>query len=269
MSNHVVGCVPYINARPLVRLFADTKEVDVVYDVPSKLPAMLDAGKADAVLASAYDAISTPNRAIAENVSVGSYGPVLSVKLLSKVPFQEIHTLALDASSLTSNALALGILAETYGTHPAISHALPELKDMLTLNDAAVLIGDKGMAASTEGLHILDLGQAWTELTDLPFVWAVWIGKENLSPELVGKLESAARWGEKQSELIAKESNDATGISYESCLNYLSNVMDHRLTQRHIQGLRAFRDLLLKHKLLDQELFPTIVKAASGVASAT
>jgi chorismate dehydratase len=266
---HVVGCVPYINARPLVRLFAETQDVEVIYEAPSKLPALLDAGKAEAVLASAFDAISTPDRVIAANVSVGSNGPVESVRLFSKVPFGEIQRLALDASSLTSNALARGILAEVYGVTPAVAPAAPELETMLADNDATILIGDKGMAASGEGLHVLDLGEAWTMLTGLPFVWAVWIGADRLSPELAGLLENAARWGEKQSKLIARESSQETGISFESCLHYLSKVMDHRLTDAHLQGLRSYRDLLLKHGILSKEVFPTIVNATSGVASST
>lgn len=268
MSKYVVGCVPYINARPLVRQFQETNHVDVMYDVPSKLPAMLEDGQTQAVLASAFDAISTPSRAIAAGVSVGSHGPIESVRLFSKIPFAEIQTLALDASSLTSNALAQGILAEVYKARPSVTRALPELQDMLQENDAAVLIGDKGMAANGDGLNVLDLGEAWTELTDLPFVWAVWIGKEDLSPTLVALLEKAARWGEKHSELIARESSGATRISYDACLHYLTEIMDHRLTEGHLDGLRAYRDLLLKHGFLKTELFPKVIDP-SGAALST
>ena len=269
MSRPVVGCVPYINARPLVRLFQDSKEVEVVYGLPSRLPALLDSGKAEAVLASAFDAISTPNRTTAEGVSVGSYGPIESVRLFSKVGFEKIQTLALDASSLTSNALARAILAEVYGANPSVVSSLPDVAEMLNENDACVLIGDNGMAASAKNVNVLDLGEAWTSLMDLPFVWAVWIGTKDLSSDLVAQLERAARWGESHSELIAKESADETGIPYESCLHYLSKVMDHRLTDAHLNGLRAFRDLLLKHGLLDKEIFPTVVKASSGAVLST
>lgn len=269
MAKHVVGCVPYINARPLVRLFADTHDVEVIYDVPSKLPALLDSGKVEAVLASAFEALSTAGRTIAAGVSVGSNGPVESVRLFSKVPFHEIGRLALDSSSLTSNALALGILAEVYHVRPESAPAAPKLEDMLEHSDAAVLIGDKGMMASGDGLHVLDLGKAWNDLTGLPFVWAVWIGTPQLSGEIVDLLEKAARWGEKQSDLIARESAEQTGIPFETCLHYLSKVMDHRLTEEHLKGLRAYRDLLLKHKFLNEEIFPAIVSATSGAANAT
>jgi chorismate dehydratase len=243
-------------------MFAEAVDVEVVYDVPSRLPALLDAGEAEAVLASAFDALRTPGRTFAEGVSIASLGPVESVRLFSKVPFGEIKRLALDASSLTSNALARALLAEIYATRPSCNEALPNLADMLDQNDAAVLIGDKGMAADPTGLHVLDLGEAWTKLSGLPFVWALWIGKEDLSPALVAHLNAAARWGEERPEMIAKEASDQTGMPYGQCYNYLSSVMNYELTRKHIEGLCAYRDLLLKHDLLFEEIFPTAVPAS-------
>jgi chorismate dehydratase len=266
VAKHTVGCVPYLNARPLARLFADTGEVEVIYDVPSKLPKLLDSGVAEAVLASAFDALKTPGRTYAEGVSIGSNGAVESVKLFSKVPFGQIDSLALDASSLTSNALARALLAESYAISPRCEPALPDLNEMLKAHDAAILIGDKGMAASGEGLQVMDLGEAWTQLTGLPFVWAVWIGDENLSPELVTLLNQAARWGEGQTEMLASEAHAETGLPYEACVHYLRNVMDYRLTEAHLHGLRTYRDLLLKHALLSEEIFPTPIAMSKDAA---
>ena len=51
MAQFRVGCVPFVNARPLVAAFdAPNDWVEVVYDVPSKLPALLDSGEVDAIL---------------------------------------------------------------------------------------------------------------------------------------------------------------------------------------------------------------------------
>ena len=268
MAKHTVGCVPYLNARPLARLFSDTSHVEVIYDVPSKLPKLLDSGVAEAVLASAFDALKTPGRTYAEGVSIGSNAAVESVRLFSKVPFGQIDSLALDASSLTSNSLARALLAENFAISPRCEPALPDLNAMLQAHDAAILIGDKGMAASGEGLHVMDLGQAWTELTGLPFVWALWIGDDNLSPELVTLLNQAARWGEGQTEMLAKEAHAETGLPYDACVHYLQNVMDYRLTERHLLGLKAYRDLLVKHSLLSEELFPTPIAMSKDAAFA-
>ena len=70
MSKFAVGSVPFVNARPLVAWFeslGSNSPVNVVYDVPSNLPLLLDSGDVQAVLVSSYDALSTPNRTIAED----------------------------------------------------------------------------------------------------------------------------------------------------------------------------------------------------------
>jgi predicted solute-binding protein len=41
-----------------------------------------------------------------------------------------------------------------------------------------VIIGDKGFEADGTGLIDIDLGNAWTDMTGLPFVWAMWLGKK-------------------------------------------------------------------------------------------
>ena len=191
---YTIGSVPYVNARPLVRYFEEEPgrfPVEVRYDVPSRLPAMLDRREADAVMASSIESLLTPGRRIAGGLCIASRGPVLSVRLFSKPPIGEIRTLALDQSSLTSNSLAKVVLWERYGVRPDASPEPPVLSDMLANYDACVLIGDIGMRTDGSGLHVIDLGEEWTELTGLPFVWAAWIGGDRLDEELSGYLRAA------------------------------------------------------------------------------
>lgn len=190
-----VGSVPYVNAIPLVLDFerwGEASPVRVVYDVPSRLPVKLDSGEVDAILVSSFDALTVPCRRVAAGVCIGSRGAVKSVRLFSKVPFDQIQTLALDQSSMTSNALAQIVLAEAFGVRPETTRHAPSLETMLAETDACVIIGDAGMEASGEGLHVLDLGSAWHELTGKPFVWAAWVGGERLTPELATVLRAAA-----------------------------------------------------------------------------
>ena len=177
VSQFRVGCVPYVNARPLVAAFDQPNEfVEVVYDVPSRLPALLDSGEVDAILVSSIELLRRDDLLPVSEVGIMSYGPVRSVRMLSKVPLKEIKTLALDQSSLTSNVLAQIILAEQ-GVFPKTETLSPDASDMLAHHDACVLIGDKGFEADGTGLVDIDLGEAWTSMTGLPFVWALWLGK--------------------------------------------------------------------------------------------
>ncbi len=178
MAQFRVGCVPYVNARPLVAAFDQPNEfVEVVYDVPSKLPALLDAGEVDAILVSSIELLRRNDLLPVAEVGIMSNGPVKSVRMLSKVPISEIKTLALDESSMTSNMLAQVILAEQ-GVFPTLTTLPPDSKMMLANCDACVIIGDHGFEADGSGLVDIDLGEAWTKMTGLPFVWALWLGKK-------------------------------------------------------------------------------------------
>ena len=179
MAQFRVGCVPYVNARPLVAVFDQPNEfVEVLYAVPSKLPAMLDSGEVDAILVSSIELLRRDDLLPVTEVGIMSNGPVMSVRMLSKVPLSEIKTLALDQSSMTSNMLAQVILAEQ-GVFPKVEEVPPVASDMLANHDACVLIGDRGFEADGTGLVDIDLGEAWTKMTGLPFVWALWLGKRD------------------------------------------------------------------------------------------
>lgn len=246
MPRFRIGCVPFLNAKPLVAYYATPEgeaEAEVIFGPPSQLAAWVDRGEVDVALASSYFAAADPGYAIAPGISISSLGAVDSVRLFSKVPLPEIRTLALDESSMTSNHLALLLLAKKYGCRPAAATMPPDLTRMLSNKDAAVLIGDLGMESDGDGLTVLDLGAAWNELSGLPFVWAVWLGREGLSDELAASLLHAKDYGMRHIEDIARAESERLNWPYGRCLRYVAEVIDYDLTDLHIQGFRLYRDL--------------------------
>jgi len=263
---YTVGSVPYLNAKPLVKAFevwGKDSPVDVIYEVPSKLPALLESGTVQAIMVSSIEAFRNPGSRIAEGVCIGSKREVLSVRLFSKVPADQIRTLALDQSSMTSNALAQIILSERYGVTPKADPQPPNLCDMLATHDACVLIGDNGMREQGQGLHILDLGLEWFNLKKLPFVWAVWLGNEGLTPELVEWLNAAERWGAANIDTIIDEAPRDSGIPLEICDRYFRSVMNYPLEDKEVDALREFRRSVSHHIFIHPAHFPALV-ASSG-----
>lgn len=279
---YTVGCVPYVNAIPLVEMFEEmgpASPVKVIYRVPSELPALLDSGEAHAILVSSVDALRVPDRRMAEGVCIGSRGPVKSVRLFSKKPIAEIETLALDASSMTSNRLARLLVKEQFGVDPQTVTLPPNLETMLQQADACVLIGDIGMMSDGTGLHVLDLGQAWRQLTDKPFVWAGWIGNEGLHPELVWWLQRAAAcagnamdgepyfiWKNRES-MVARAMEQASWPE-EVAKDYFENVMAYRMDATMLDGFREYQRRLVANGFEDAVHFPTLVPAAESAAVA-
>jgi chorismate dehydratase len=270
MPKFTVGSVPYVNAIPLVAKFeleADA-EVRVIYDVPSRLPALMESGEADAILVSSVDALRNAERRMVDRVCIGSDGPVKSVRLFSKVPPAEIASLALDQSSMTSNRLAQIILSERYGAHPRTEPCPPDQATMLAGHDACVLIGDIGMLASSESLHVLDLGEEFTDMTGKPFVWAGWIGKDRLTHELADHLRGAAEFfpvglGHAQApgdlEKLVSLTQLRSGWSDQMIRDYYLDVMLYRMDERAVAGLRDFRSHLLSEGFDDCRHFPALV----------
>ena len=291
MAQFRVGCVPYVNARPLVAAFDQPNEfVEVIYDIPSRLPALLDSGEVDAILVSSIELLRRDDLLPVAVVGIMSYGSVKSVRILSKVPLTEIKTLALDQSSLTSNILAQIILAEQ-GVFPTTETLSPDAPNMLAKHDACVLIGDKGFEADGTGLVDIDLGQAWTDMTGLPFVWAMWLGKKNGGYELPklwsvlelayeasgfnrvhelldldrtyqskvvryrkeGFLENLRNEVDKSAprrKYVCESAAKNSGWTVEEAESYLTNNVRYTSYDSR-KGLAKFRDLIEKHSLCE------------------
>src|SRR6266542_3440813 len=78
---------------------------------------------------------------------------------------------------------------------------------MLRRCDAALLIGDPALFLDHErlGAEKIDLGEQWTSMTGLPFVWAFWAGRRAaLSHEAVAALGAARDAGVADSDNVAK-----------------------------------------------------------------
>lgn len=174
------------------------------------------------------------------SVGIVSHGPVESVRIVSKVPWQEIRTLTPDPASMTSNALAQILLRED-GIEFELS-----TDDA----DAVVLIGDAGFRAKTLPGYHYDLGELWTAQTGLPFVWARWVS--NVSrPELGELLDGAYEWSllPKHRERFIKESAKVAGWTYEEVDRYLTECVSHTIGARELAGFARFCELCAKYWL--------------------
>lgn len=246
--------MPYVNALPLVSALPSLG-VEVEFAVPSQLPALLDSGRCQAVMASSYALLADPSRTHAKGVCIGTYGVSESVRLFSKVPFESIQSVALDASSLTSNNLAKILLSRLAGLDLAkirFNTLSPNPEAMLAEHDACLLIGDIGMTAEIPGTYLWDLGGEWSNWTGLPFVWAVWIGHAPFDPQLESILNQSleqAPWQECITEASSRE-----GWTPESATRYLTETMRYQLDPSAIEGLERYQDELLALGLLPESV---------------
>jgi len=181
-----LSIIEYLNAAPLNYGFKHGlayQHVHLQFDVPSACADNLATGAVDAGIVSSVEYLKIPGLRIVPGLCIASPKRVRSVGILTKVPPEEIRSLALDTSSRSSIVLARILLRERYGADPECHEMAPDLEAMLHEHDAAVMIGDRFMRARREGLLMLDLAEEWHAWTGLPFVFALWLVRED-APEL-------------------------------------------------------------------------------------
>ena len=246
MSMIRAAAVQYVNSRPLVHGLDDRQDLLALqYDVPAKCAALLHAGEVDLGLIPSIEYLQRPNYRIVPGVAVSSNGPVASVALFSKRPATAIRSVAVDSSSRTSIALLRILCAQWFDIDPTLVKMRPDLEPMLKRCDAALIIGDRALFIDHEsaGLEKIDLGEEWTTMTGMPFVWAFWAGRPGaVGPEHVEALQAARDRGVAARDEIAAAfvAPDDDEERLQTVRKYLEQNIEYTLDERRLASLRKF-----------------------------
>jgi chorismate dehydratase len=170
---------------------------------------------------------------------------VASVALFTTRPATSLRSIAVDSSSRTAATLLRVLCAEWWDIDPKLVKLRPDLPVMLKRCDAALVIGDPALFLDYEklGLEKVDLGDEWTAMTSLPFVWATWVGRSDaLGPEHVAALiEARGRGVEAIDDIVAAQCPDGEE-QREVGRQYLRDNVSFNLDDRAKAGLKKFYD---------------------------
>ena len=267
-----IGAVSYLNSKPLIESLEEiTVDASLVLDYPSRLADELAAGRLDVALIPSIEAFADPDYEVVSDACVAARGPVLSVKLYSRVEPGAIRTLSLDEGSRTSAALVQIILAERYGVRPAVRPLPMGSSASESDADAVLVIGDRAMhPLDEEFAEVWDLGEIWSKWTGLPFVFAMWVTRQGVSLAGVEESLNAARdLGVARITEIAERESKSLGISDDTARDYLTRNLHFRLTSAERSGLRLFHQLAMQHGLAPAEsrlVFREAERVAARVA---
>ncbi|MBT3601973.1 MAG: menaquinone biosynthesis protein [Candidatus Latescibacteria bacterium] len=240
-----LGVVSYLNTKPLVEALenrAFNHDFELIYDVPSVCADKLHRGETDVALIPAAEiGRGTDPYFIVPQVGIISKGVVRSVfVVLNKEP-KDVQTLALDNSSRTSVVLSQVILARQFGCRPKVSVLAPDLDTMLEQADAALFIGDPALELDLDRYRVLDLGELWTQMTGLPFVYACWTGRVGaLDPKQVCQLIEAKELGQKDVTQVTLDYAASHALSAEFYQSYLTRNILYDLDDDALEGLRRY-----------------------------
>lgn len=240
MINARIGCVPYLNARPLIYGI----EKQVIYGSPVDLSLMLKKGELDVALCPVGASLIEKWSFFIDGMGIVADGDVYSVILVPKKPLELIRSVTVDPESRSSVLLLRVILECFYGKKIRfVSYDEPA--------DGFLLIGDKAInyRKSHPEHPVIDLGGAWKKLTGLPFVFALWtfgpVGKWSRE-EIKELLTKTKEKGLSAREKIALDSHQ---------LHYLTHYIRYEVGEKEKMGIEEFLKNLIKIEIIDRS-FP-------------
>jgi chorismate dehydratase len=268
MSPLRISAISYLNTAPLMWDFEHAnagRDFDISYTLPSACARALQAGTADIGIIPAAAYLQVPGLMVLPGVAIASRQPVRSILLVSRVPVDQIRTVALDTSSMTSVALTKILFEKWLGGGRTFTSMAPNLEEMLAQHDAALVIGDPALQIDRSRYLTRDLAEEWIRHTGKPFVFAFWaVRQDALEDALCG--DSRPRLSESRSDAsvhgqdlaaifqqsrdhglqpasldqIAREWAPRLGLKEADVRSYLTENIYYHLDAPCLEGLQLF-----------------------------
>jgi chorismate dehydratase len=237
-----LGCVQYLNARPLIHGWNGA----VRFDHPSTLCRALAAGELDVALVSSFEYLRNPIYSVVDRVAIASDGAVFSVILAHCGPIEELREVVVDLASETSVNLLRCLLVEL-GWSDVNFVRQGEISPWRGL----LLIGDQAIRFRQQSPEnqIFDLGAEWKKMMAKPFVYALWL----IHPEYIEKaaIADALRSLGKKNLANLDGLIAAQPVSERAfCEFYFRECLRFSLGEKEKEGFQLFGELCAKYKLL-------------------
>lgn len=259
-----IGCVKYLNTLPLIEGLAAWRDAELVSAVPSRLIDMLLGREVDVALCSVIDAARNRGGPAGGGVlplavgMIGCDGPTLTVRVFSRVPLEDVRTIGADTDSHTSVALMRVVMKRRHGTDVRVLDF--DAREHVVIGagsdgamggarpDALLLIGDKvetDPPDAHEYPHQLDLGEAWKELTGLPFVYAVWMCREGEEESVPVRMAASAldrsrRHNAMRMDWLAASRAGERGWPADAAAEYLGHKLKYEVGEREAEAVARF-----------------------------
>lgn len=265
-----IGHIKYMNVAPVNFAFDSGKlSKNAVWRnvvaPPAELNMRMKAGELDisSVSAAAY-AFNPDDWLVIPGLSIGCNDEVMSVILASDFPVEELDGKRV-AFTMESDSAAnlMKVIFSEKGVSPYIEKkSLKKLEDAGADFSAALIIGDSALTVEwgERFRYVFDLCRIWREIRNLPFVFGLWAARKEIAekfPELVEEVASMLRNSLEQGlanlGIIAETSSRESGLTCEKCRRYFS-LLDYRLPDDQIKGLKRFYDDLYEYGLVDKKI---------------
>jgi chorismate dehydratase len=238
-----VGAVSYLNTKPLLHGIENSpiiNEISLVTEYPARIADKLLNNEIDIGLVPVSMIPQMREYQINTQYCIGCNGPVASVCLFSESPLEEIKTVLLDYQSRTSVALARILFEKHWKQNPRFEDAGPDFINEIRDSTAAVLIGDRALRQRSVSAYNYDLGEAWKQMTGLPFVFAAWISNKALDAGWICRFNEANAFGIRSIPEVIMKSN----IQEFDLQEYYTRFLSYNLDEDKKNGLDLFLKMI-------------------------
>lgn len=270
MTTPRISASSYSNTAPLIWSFlygSNRGKYELILDnAPSRSAELLASSRVDAALVPVIEHQRIEDVLIVPDVCVGAKEKARSVCLATKgKDLREVKTVSLDVSSRTSVALTKIIFRDFLNFDPTYKIANPNIDEMLSESDCALLIGDPALLiedtkkndedqkSKTENrIRKFDLAEVWRGFTGFGFVFAMWMMRGERKENAKNIDFAAARdEGLRHLEEIISNYESEITLSHEDFKKYLSENIAYSIDDSMQKGLELFFNLAAKNNLIE------------------
>ena len=250
-TENVIGKIPYLNSVPFYAHF-ERRQFKMLPIAPRRMGVLSQKGQIDAGLFSLMDYFAQEENLELMDYCLASRDQVKSVLLFSKEGWQGLNgkKIGIIDDTATSIRLLQVLLEKKHGVKAHLVRMHSGVNNYSQF-DAILLIGDEALKANKTGLPefdlVYDLAKEWYAWQKMPFVFAVWAQKKNLSveqkEELTSIIQHSLEQGMAELDTIGEMHGKAINLTEEETGEFLRGFNFH-LGEREKEAMNTFKILI-------------------------
>ena len=241
MTNRI-SIVSYLNSIPFiygVKNHTIYKNLHLSLHIPSVSAKKFLNNEIDIGLVPVAAINKLQNFNIFSNYCIGSNGKVDTVCVFSDTPIYAVEEILIDYHSITSVNLLKLLLKNFYNINPNLKKTTHGFEKKISKSQAALVIGDKAFSLHKKHKYVYDLSEAWFKMTGLPFVFACWIAKKEISQKILNEINSSFLYGINNIDCALK-SKKINNIDNKTVKFYLKNRISYKFDIQKKKAMAIF-----------------------------
>ncbi len=267
-----IGKISYLNCLPFYFGLEERlknrglKDIEFLEDYPANINSALREGRIALGPVSSLEYLRHQNEyLLLPDICIGAQAFARSVLLLSRKKIEELNggTIALSKESYSSISLIKIILKHSFGFKNSFETVAQNLGEIFKKHIAAVVIGDEALFCQPKTLiYKYDLARLWRNLTNLPFVFSLWVARKDFAknnPDELHEFCHALRENTKcnladlEKMIFDSMKIDLGDARFCQLIGYFDGL-EYSLDNEMQQGLTRFFNLAYEDGLVRNEL---------------